>query len=391
MSAMPRDGRIVASIRDGAETLVAPGALTEVRIATRTVRGTISGYFNTVDLAPLVRAVLPLDGRHTIYLTPNPVRPDLLARGNHRLVERAQHTTADRDILERRWFLTDFDPVRPAGISATDAECAAALARRDEAVAFLRGLGFPEPWCAMSGNGGHALWRVVLPNDERTEQLYQAALKALGAKFTDNAVRVDEAVFNAARIWKLYGTVAVKGDPIPGRPHRRAAIESRPADPSVLLPREPLEVLAALAPAMRTHSLARSGKPWARWPLRDQLDVLAEFVARGWYMRALSNGRHAVTCPWKSQHSMDSGISETVVIELSDPDNPFGFDCRHAHCVDRTIRDVYALLRGHQDGGPPPRTDAGAEAAGAPEVLVEGLNPMSEAALEEWEVLRDSD
>ena len=107
---------------------------------------------------------------HSIYLVPNPVRPDLLARANNRLVERVRATTKDQDILRRAWFLTDFDPVRPAGIAATDAECQAALARRDEAVAFLRTLGFPDPILAMSGNGGHALWRVDLPATLRSRR-----------------------------------------------------------------------------------------------------------------------------------------------------------------------------------------------------------------------------
>ena len=45
-------------------------------------------------------------------------------------------------------------------------------------------------------------------------------------------MNIDTTVFNPARIWKLYGTTARKGDPVPAgpsreaRPHRMAYIDS---------------------------------------------------------------------------------------------------------------------------------------------------------------------
>src|SRR4029453_6595404 len=106
---------------------------------------------------------------------------------------------------------------------------------------------------AMSGNGAHALYVVDLPNDEATTKLFAEALKALKKQFGDNAVDVDESVFNPARIWKLYGTLAVKGDPTADRPHRRAILEHVPAE---LVPTDldALRALAAMAPGARTWS-----------------------------------------------------------------------------------------------------------------------------------------
>ena len=49
-------------------------------------------------------------------------------------------------------------------------------------------------------------------------------LATLDALFSDDRVTVDTANFNAARIWKLYGTVSRKGDDTPDRPHRRSRI-----------------------------------------------------------------------------------------------------------------------------------------------------------------------
>lgn len=61
---------------------------------------------------------------------------------------------------------------------------------------------------------------------------------------------LDRSVYNAARIWKLYGSVARKGEPLPERPHRRAAIISAP-DPVELVTREQL---AGAGPHRRMNS-----------------------------------------------------------------------------------------------------------------------------------------
>ena len=48
----------------------------------------------------------------------------------------------------------------------------------------------------------------------------------LARRLSDDHVSVDTGNYNAARIWKLYGTLARKGDSVPkiGRVHRRAHI-----------------------------------------------------------------------------------------------------------------------------------------------------------------------
>ena len=48
----------------------------------------------------------------------------------------------------------------------------------------------------------------------------KAVLEAIAFKFSDEAVEVDTTTCNAARIWKLYGTTARKGDDTEERPHR---------------------------------------------------------------------------------------------------------------------------------------------------------------------------
>ena len=86
----------------------------------------------------------------------------------------------------------------------------------------------PAVW-VFSGNGFHLLIHVDLPNDDRSTQFVKGTLAAASKRSTDKAVDVDTTVYNAARIWKLYGTTARKGDEVKrlGRVHRRAMLLKR--------------------------------------------------------------------------------------------------------------------------------------------------------------------
>ncbi len=204
------------------QALFAPGQVAELRALDAVTREwrrphTVSGYFDDWD--KLAAAALDIRARG-IYVTLNPVNPALLARANNRVrdMQAGESSTSDNDIGTRRWLPIDCDPVRPSGISATEAEHDLALARAREIRAYLQAQGWPEPLLADSGNGAHLLYRVDLPADDGG--LVAGALAALAFRFTDALVSVDEKNFNPARIWKLYGTVAAKGDATPERPHR---------------------------------------------------------------------------------------------------------------------------------------------------------------------------
>jgi hypothetical protein len=82
--------------------------------------------------------------------------------------------------------------------------------------------GWPDPIVGNSGNGAHCLYRVELPTSDG--DLVKRCLQGLARRFDDDLVKIDQAVFNPARIWKLYGTVSRKGDSVPERPHRLARI-----------------------------------------------------------------------------------------------------------------------------------------------------------------------
>jgi len=229
--------------------LFEPGQVVEVRAITE--EGMASGYFD--DPAALVAVVEPLDATGTagIYVTLNEVDPALLSRRANRVkmrLSKKDATTADSDIVRRRWFPVDIDPVRPSGVSSTDQEHKAALARAREIAAYLTERGWPDPVLADSGNGAHLLYRIEMPNDEESRDLVKRALEALDVMFSDRACTVDTANYNAARIWKLYGTTSRKGDNTRDRPHRSGKILEAP-DPVGIVDKDLLEGLAASLPA----------------------------------------------------------------------------------------------------------------------------------------------
>ena len=212
----------MAEIRRAIDLLLTPGQVCEMRVL-NTPKGTVSGYFSDVD--KLAQAATNWSGKAPgVYITLNPVDPELMARASNRVKEYARETTSDIQILARRWLPVDLDAARPAGISSTIAEHEMALERAREAREWLRSQGWPEPVFADSGNGAHLLYPIGLPNDQGATDLLGDCLQTLAFKFDDDAVKVDTGNFNAARIWKLYGTAVCKGDSTHDRPHRLARI-----------------------------------------------------------------------------------------------------------------------------------------------------------------------
>ncbi|MDD5025218.1 MAG: hypothetical protein PHF57_09075 [Methanoregula sp.] len=229
--------------------LSTPGQCLEVRAITED--GIASGYFDSPEeLAATVETLDGLPTVHGIYVTINPVNPALFSRRANRIKMRLgkkDAATADADIERRHWLPIDIDPVRPSGISSTDEEHALALAKGATIAEWLACLGYPEPLRADSGNGAHLLYRIDLPNDDLSTALVRSCLETLDLLFSDEQVLVDPANYNAARIWKLYGTVSRKGDSTTERPYRRSALLSSP-ETFGIVSREQLETLVGQLP-----------------------------------------------------------------------------------------------------------------------------------------------
>ncbi|NLF73305.1 MAG: DUF3987 domain-containing protein [Candidatus Anammoximicrobium sp.] len=327
------------------QRLFGPGLVTELRALEATTAAdrwprTWFGYCdNSQALAAAAGTITTAKG---IYIMPNEVNPALLARAANRIKQagKGDATTQDSDILRRRWLLIDADPTRPAGISSSDDEHAAALGRVQDIVAYLAAAGWPGGIAADSGNGGHATYRIDLPADDGG--LVQRCLQALAVRFDDAAVTVDKGNYNPARIWKLYGTLACKGDDVPGRPWRMARILQAPDALQVV----PVELLQALAGEIPTVT------PAAAAPRQDHGDGerfdIETFIRRyGLEVEGPHdwNGKQGAGRKWtftRSPMCEHHGDGPFIVQHAS---GAVTAGCHHAHCA-WTWQDLRQRLDG---------------------------------------------
>ncbi|PWR70211.1 hypothetical protein ACKUB1_00920 [Methanospirillum stamsii] len=229
--------------------LSSPGQVIETRIIT--AEGIGSGYYDNPEKLADAAAILDTNSQiKGIYITLNEVNPALLARRANRVLMRLSKkdaTTADQDITHRLWLPIDIDPRRPSGVSSSDPEHKASLLKAGKIAAYLSSVGWPEPLIADSGNGAHLLYRISLPNDTHSRDCIKKCLESLDILFSDEENTVDTANFNAARIWKLYGTTSRKGDYTSSRPHRRSELLKVP-ETLEIVPEDLLNRLATLYP-----------------------------------------------------------------------------------------------------------------------------------------------
>jgi len=366
------------AVREAFRLIVGDG-VTELRALDATSPGdhwpaTYSGYFDDPDA--LVQAITTLHTAKGIYITPNPVNPALLARAHNRIRRPAKgESTSDGDIVARRWLLIDADPARPAGISSTDAEHAAALARCQAIAAELEHRGWPAPIVADSGNGGHLLYRIDLPADDGG--LVARCLAALAKQFDDADVKVDTKVGNAARVWKLYGTLTAKGDSTTDRPHRIARILRVPAELRIVAP----ELLAALAEPAAVAPLANMA------PSIGGIDLerfIAQHLPRAqgpqpWSGSSGAGQRWILNpCPWNPAHTNDSAYI------LRHASGALSAGCQHNGCAGRTWADLRGMFEPRPARTvvvPPTVVPVAAEAPATP--LVEPFVPFPSEVLPE--------
>ncbi|MDD4255132.1 MAG: hypothetical protein PHP59_07115, partial [Methanofollis sp.] len=312
---------------------------------------THSGYFD--DFAKLAACAEALDADpevRGIYVTLNEVNPALLARRANRVkmrLSRSDATTADADILRRRWLPVDLDPVRPSGVSSTEEEHAAALRRADAIALWLDEQGFPHPIRADSGNGAHLLYAIDLPNDDGG--LVKGVLATLDALFSDEKVTVDTANFNAARIWKLYGTCSRKGDTTRERPHRRARVLSAPEERTIV-PADLLKQIATRLPVEAPPAPTGGTIDLAAWLSEHGLGVRSTRPWQGGTLHVLAD------CPFSTAHR-DGAFA------VQFPSGAVYAGCHHASCGGgrqrwpelRAMHEPKKQRRRREEVPPPPR------------------------------------
>jgi Domain of unknown function (DUF3854)/Family of unknown function (DUF5906) len=160
------------------------------------------------------------------------------------------------------WIPIDADAVRPAGISSSNREHDLAIARAFAIKDYLLTVFGPSasPVITDSGNGAHCDYAIDLANTPANTELIKQFLIALARRFDDAKVVIDQVNFNAARIWRLPGTLVCKGTNSAERPHRLAQLLEFP--PTIeLVPPEMLKAVGAEAAGSTLVQVPATIKP----------------------------------------------------------------------------------------------------------------------------------
>lgn len=323
-----------------------PSDVIELRSFARGRKRTDAGYFDGEHREALVNAAARLnaDGA-AVYVTMNRIDPQLLGRYCNRIEQWASDTATDANVIRRRWLLIDLDPVRPKNTAATGPQVEAARDAAEKCYRLLKAEGWPEPLAGESGNGWHLLYPLDLPNDAESAALVKGALAGLAARLDDAAVKVDQSVFNAARITKLYGTVATKGDHTAHAPWRLSALVSTPARGEPVTP----DQLRALLPAPVAVPKPTVPAAQAAFDLADHLARLGID-----YEQDRHEGRERYRlahCPFNEAH----GKGEAAIFR--DAAGKLGFKCQHDSCSGKHWQDVRDLIDGPREVRSGPKVD----------------------------------
>lgn len=302
--------------------------LTEVRIIGNNI--TASGYFKDVDT--LLKNLKQYENRQGLnfYFVMNSVNEGCYSRQQRDCfieIGRSNKTptTSDKDIVKRNWLLLDIDCERPSGVSSTDTELQKAKDKANKVYRYLKNEGFEQPIVAYSGSGTHLLYRISL--DPSETQLVKDSLLALDMMFSDEEVKIDTSVFNASRITKLYGTMAVKGRNTKERPHRLSKIVNYPNEIKV----NDAELLIKLAKNLP--------EPPKRTFQAQEFDIDSWLSSNGIVVKEQANfngGRKLILeeCPFDSSHRG----KDAAIFVLNN--GAIGFKCFHASCSQYTWQDV---------------------------------------------------
>ncbi len=310
-----------------------------------------SGFFTLDQAEAFAKHAQSISGHGAVYFVPNALTQGFRSHeafGEFGPLKRGQGCS-DEDIERRCWFLIDFDPVRnPATVSSSEEEKRETLALLKTVQARLDGQGWPAPIVGDSGNGYHLNYAIDLPNDDESRDLIKDCLEALHNRFWHSRVKVDQTVFNASRIWKVYGTKAIKGKDTKERPHRMAKLLSVP-EKRMIVPREFIVDLANEARSVRRSSPALTGSSWNKARILELLDEggidrnQKEFSEKGGPAWTL------VICPFIGGcHGGGKPGMNTTMVGLGGDGIPW-LRCHGDRCRDRGFLDLVELIRpGHK-------------------------------------------
>ena len=283
-----------------------------------------SGYFDYDHISAVPEALKRLLSFRGVYVTVNPVNPDLLARAVNRLRPAGRNpTTADTDIVRRRWLLIDCDPRRASGVSSSNAEHESTLDKAREIRDGLSSLGWPDPVLTDSGNGAQLMYRIDLPADDG--ELVRRVIGEI-AKASSEQVAIDTSVHNPARIWRLPGTMNCKGDSIPERPHRMARILNEPQD-IVPVSLEQIQDIVSYQ-GKDTQADVPDDERKHIMPAFDLDSWIAQYCSELGSPQPWKGGRKWLfpVCPFNEAHTDKSAVL------IQEPSGAIAFKCHHNGC-----------------------------------------------------------
>jgi hypothetical protein len=298
----------------------------------------VAGWFKDPVMAAELAVQIVAEG---IYTTLNPCQEALLARANHRLKAHADRT-ADQNISGIKNFLIDIDPSRPTGISSTGMEHEAALEMARIIQAGLAKEGWPESLVGDSGNGAHLVYPLALANTPENVELVKATLLALAQRFQEQlaaaGLELDQAVFNPARLTKLYGTMARKGDDTQDRPHRMAQIISLPEVRRPIC----LELLQKLAETVHSQGPSQAQIKEPSEGCFDLGAYLAHYAVE--VVRVKPHGGGLLYCLEKCLFDPSHSGNEAAIWQAAD--GKLYYQCFHSSCKGRTWPEARQKISG---------------------------------------------
>ena len=307
-----------------------------------------SGIYD--DLDALLRDMAHFNERGcNVYTSLNPPTHYVVTNRVHRKVQALK----DADIEQYTRLLIDLDPEREESPSSDDElDLAREAARRVHAL--MKGYGFPEPAWACSGNGIHLIYRAKIPKAGDFYPQWRETLKGLSNLVQVEGVKLDASVGNPARICRAYGTFNLKSAGASQRPFRRSEVWI--PTPFRCVPRSALRALSeACIQSITVHSTSHSSSP--NRVRRDAskprgtgdyttLDAVSWFKWMGLYRFPCNPDKHAIVCPWSSEHTGGGKHDAPTSTVLFTNSNYPVFHCSHNACQGRDLFDVIDYLEG---------------------------------------------
>jgi hypothetical protein len=275
-----------------------------------------------------------------LYITIQALKP---CQASNQVNRSGSGATRNSDIGHFVRLPFDLDSVREPKTAATELQVENAREVAIDLRRLLSRSGWPLPALVCSGNGYHLIYRTPpLPNNADLAEQLNLIYGGLSEEIGNSAVEFDKTVRSAGRVLRVPGSLNLKGNP--AQP-REASIELPPRWRQVQ-PRE-IERLASLYQRLRAEPAAQAAQSSSHQFSGSgdyrSLDVVRWFSAHGHYIKPIEANKHAVRCPWQSEHTTESPAtgSDSIIFE-TDGSWP-GFFCHHSHCEGRDIRSVLGI------------------------------------------------